>query len=69
MAGAQEYTPGGSLNKKYNADAYGVYGGAGGGLSKASGGLSKPGGVGGLGGFTKVSRKESRGSDSRKGSR
>lgn len=72
MSGAQEYTPGGSLSKKsYGSDAYGLYGanGGGGGLSKA-GGLAKPGGVGGgLGGFTKMARKESRGSDSRKGSR
>jgi serine/threonine protein kinase len=68
-AGAQEYTPGGSLNKAgYNSDAYGLYGGGGlgGGLGKVSGGLTK---AGGLGGFTKVTRKESRGADSRKESR
>lgn len=62
-AGAQEdATPSGVSKYNFNSDAYGLYGAGAGG-----GGLSK-GGAGGLGGFTKISRKDSR-KDSRKGDR
>ena len=55
MAGAQDYTPTGSLSKhKPDADSFNSYGG--GGLSK-----NVSLGGGGLGGLTKGSRKESRG--------